>query len=606
MGFDLADLNPYDFRAPVVDPGRFVDRREELAALREYLRRVAKGGSAQVLVVGDTGLGKTSVLNAAAALASEEGVLVARLDLDDGVVARPLVFFRAVFDAVITALVEAGALASDDPRYLIWLQQVDGGDADVPAERWWLRLGALVASSGGESAGVQPSPSLLAHDCQRLADLAVETGSAIALLIDEATLLVGRGLLLQMMSNLIQGLSGWMLVLAAEPRLDIELGELFSPLPRRFARVELSPFAPRDVHQLVIWAPLLFEQHSEQRGEEEGWLSVGARVSDELFKLSQGRPYELILFCHCIWRVVAEAGGDEFCLSRRALDLAIDELVKARAGAHVPEQALIAVRALSPAELALAARIAAYEHLTAAEIARLRLFPEEFTEDEFEHEHQHVLADIDALRALDLATVEDDRFLLNGGWLLRLYLKYAAGPGGVWRHDYGEPLRLRLLHELGHAFATDLVVDGREQPSPSVEQIAVTFSAELCGLDDDNDRIDEMAVAVASGDTSQLDLRALDWLREQLSDTAVAASGDARPADGVGIFAGFVATVDGSTPGEAPIRARLECVSCDKSGRSNTELEAAARTWFGQHEAALSMYGITVEQIAFATITPGA
>src|SRR4051794_16262077 len=100
--------NPFDFSNPVRTRRILAGRESEMAEATYYVDQARAGSSYSLALIGERATGKTSLLNALAEYASDTGLLVARVSLDETIASSELAFFREVFEALMEAAAEAG------------------------------------------------------------------------------------------------------------------------------------------------------------------------------------------------------------------------------------------------------------------------------------------------------------------------------------------------------------------------------------------------------------------------------------------------------------------------------------------------------------------
>jgi len=138
-----------------------------------------------------------------------------------------------------------------------------------------------------------------------IADLQVLRHAAkrpILITIDEAAVLAKSDLLLQKLRNILLTANGYMVILAGTPDLLKAFDLVFSPLNRMFKPIVLGPFKTAVETELLIKRPL--EKIGLNADELFEWTL--AQEVDEIHELTGGRPYEIQLLCHVLFRRVHE------------------------------------------------------------------------------------------------------------------------------------------------------------------------------------------------------------------------------------------------------------------------------------------------------------
>jgi tetratricopeptide (TPR) repeat protein len=417
MSFAPTLKNPYDFRRPVTQPELLIGRQEELVEIRRHL---SGSRPAHVALIGERAAGKTSLLNAIERQASELKLIPVRLDLDDSVVASPFTFFKAVFEAAVERLAQEGILEATSPRYQTWHRQVYGGQLDVAFADQLLVYGMVAASALQGMVHPDISPTLLRADCETIASIAVSSGrKGILLLIDEGDLIGENSVLIEKLRNLLQATDRWMLVAAGTKAMFSSLSEVFSPIPRQFIRFPVRPFRQFDQVWQAIEGPL--RAMGSKTAEE---FRVSFEAARDIWVVTQGRPYEINLVCYNIWEAMQAQEQERFELSTAVLDKVLDEL--SEIGRQMALQEVAAIRRLDLEDFETAIQVVPYGELTTDQLTLNRLFPSDFTEEEFKRESENVRAAVEDLRVLGILDVEQDRFRLRGDAFVEIYFKYAA------------------------------------------------------------------------------------------------------------------------------------------------------------------------------------
>jgi tetratricopeptide (TPR) repeat protein len=416
MNEQLPETNPYDFRNPVTTGELLAGRDEELDEALKHLAAATEGRPVHIALIGRRAAGKTSLLRVLEGGARRAGLLAVRVDLDESLTASPVTFFKAVFEAVVQALVDGGALGADDSAYAGWLRQVHIGDAEVSPSDQLLLFGMVAAGvlRGAEHPDI--SPALLAHDCNKLASLARSGGfKGIVLLCDEGDLIGANAALIQKLRNLLQSLDSWMLIAAGTNKMFDTLSDVFSPIPRQFVRITVGPFETFDQAYECIQAPL------KQRGEV---VKIPIETILDVFNLTGGWPYEINLVSYYMWEELRRRSLTGLELSQDVIDSVLGEIRDF--GRRVSSEEIEAVRQLSSDDVRVAAQIIPFEDYTIRELALSQLAPSDYEVAELEERMSSISRDIDRLEILGILRREDDRFKFRGDEFVKIYFKYAA------------------------------------------------------------------------------------------------------------------------------------------------------------------------------------
>lgn len=313
---NVPSSNPYDFSHPVTDPLLFAGRRELLADVSYYLDQAAVSEQPVGLAfIGPRAVGKTSLLNVVAAWSEAKGFLVVRLDLDESDTDSPLTFFHRLVEDVLSASIQVGAFDGEGGQVAKASRSLAFGENLVD-----VRPGAPLRVSEAWASAVRSgnthlslSTSFVVSDLQAIQ---AELGKSIVILIDEADTISANPAILQKLRNVFQRASGYLVVLAGTDALFPELDRVFSPVSRQFKTVSIGPFDdPRETEDCVVM-PL------RKAGLDPSRI-LDARAYDSLHEVARGRPYEVKLLCHFMFRRV-QIGTNQ----RMELDLAVLEDVR--------------------------------------------------------------------------------------------------------------------------------------------------------------------------------------------------------------------------------------------------------------------------------------
>ncbi|MEV0645498.1 ATP-binding protein [Phytomonospora sp. NPDC050363] len=297
--------NPYDYGNAVSDPRLFAGRREELDRLGRVFDQAALDAPVGLLAVhGERAAGKTSLLNMAALMARDRGLLPVRVHLVPGD-ADPVGFFGKVYEELVGAAAKAGLTGEDGAPVTVRAvrRTMGGAVGDLPLE--FPEAYALAAAGG------RFSELALRTDLEWLAS---RLGRPVALFVDEAQLVAESDDVLSVLRALGAVLRGYVFVLAGTPDLLERVHRVFEHLLRQFEYVRVNRFQHSGEVLECISKPLtavgidvhLAFGHAEHE------------VAGDLFELSDGSPYGALLYCHAMferWR----AGAEEYMALTPAL-----------------------------------------------------------------------------------------------------------------------------------------------------------------------------------------------------------------------------------------------------------------------------------------------
>jgi len=179
------------------------------------------------------------------------------------------------------------------------------------------------ASAAGKLHEISLFDDLLKRD---LALIYTELKTTCVLLFDECNVLRGSRALLEKLRNGFMSMQGFMLVFAGTPELFPFLDDVFSPISRQFKRIAVKAFqSPGDTLDCVIkplWSLPL-------DGSVDDVFELGRpNQIIEIHQLTNGRPHEIQLVCHAMFRRLQEGRSGRMTLDRAVLEDIRKDLVR--------------------------------------------------------------------------------------------------------------------------------------------------------------------------------------------------------------------------------------------------------------------------------------
>ena len=421
---DLSKLpNPYDFANPINDPDLFAGRAKEIREIEYYLDHASRAPRPiNLAILGERASGKTSVLNMIHVKAEAREMMVVRVDLDEGDVRTELAFFLKVFDSMLITACSRdayGGLAGK--TYDCYRDMVDA--YEIPSEKEWCPFMfpiqyAKAMASGNLGASV--SDASLKRD---IASIREEVAHPIVVLFDECDVLATSRVHLEKLRNVFMNTPGFMLVITGTPRLFPIIDDVFSPIIRQFKKIDIGPFDEQIDTETCIRRPL-----------EKAGIPDPADLFDfetyhdvqEVHELAGGRPYEIQLICHLMFRRVQEGRAARMQLTLEVLDAVLDEL---HAGRDIWIRPVVAaVRNLDQAGLrALRILCGGNGHATLDQL----WFVEWVLRGEANWTKDRLSAALAKLEAIGVLSVHDGIINFAGDGFDRLYCRYFANRHGV-------------------------------------------------------------------------------------------------------------------------------------------------------------------------------
>jgi hypothetical protein len=413
--------NPFDFANPVSDPALFAGRDKELTDVKYYLEQAKRAPHAiSLALVGGRASGKTSLLNMIDIEAQNRGFCVVRIDLDESDADSQLAFFHNLFDALLTTAVAQGAFGGIHERtYETYRDMVDA--FELPEDRLFcpflfpLQYSKAMAV-GNATAAV--SDTSFKRDIARIQQ---EVAMPIAILIDEGDVLSRSRAHLEKLRNVFMNTHGFMLAITGTESLFTALDDVFSPIARQFKRIMVTPFRKDTETNDCVTKAL----QSVCVGELEA-LDIQA-----IHDLSGGRPYEVQLICHFLFKSVQLERSRAMHLTVDVLDDMLGELLSPDGAGARP--VILAIRMLEREQLrALSVLCSSGGDASIDQV----WFMEYLMFGESRWTKERLLSHLAELVRLGVLVVTDGRLFYAGDDLDRIYCKY-----------YAQKHRIRLISD---------------------------------------------------------------------------------------------------------------------------------------------------------------
>jgi hypothetical protein len=299
--------NPYKLK-PVKRLEDLAGRARERKAIRYYLNLTATGDSPHLALIGQRGVGKTSLLNGAETIARELHLLPVRLDMNELKAKSPGRFWHDLYQSLALSMVKAGCWGGEQGAIYAELLRMLHARQPGSLEKAVIQIPFVFSCHQGSIDSFECPDALVVSDFNCcLLELRSKGFSGFALLIDEADCIGKNVPLLQMFRNIFQTVEHCSLVLAGTEAVFPALSEVFSPIPRQFHRVDVKPFARWSDTMELVFRPIpkdLLEAITPEGG-----------VLRELHELCGGAPDEIQLYCHHMYRSVEDGTSKRMNLS---------------------------------------------------------------------------------------------------------------------------------------------------------------------------------------------------------------------------------------------------------------------------------------------------
>ncbi|WP_447599972.1 hypothetical protein [Nitrospira sp. Nam80] len=308
-GFSKDSLppNPYT-RQPIKNREFLAGRGRELRSIRYYLGLTASGQSPHLALIGQRGVGKTSLLNGTESIATDLKLLSIRIDLNENKVRGPGLFWHDLYATLIITLAKAGCWGGlQGPIYMELFKMMYAKAQPPSLEKVVLQIPYAYSCHTGDLSTFSCNDALVIHDFTSCIEELQQRGyMGIALLVDEADCLGTNAPLLQMLRNIFQVVQRTSLVMAGTEAIFPSISEIFSPVPRQFHRLDVKPFSQANDTAQLVTKPLKPSNRKEIAPEYSNIM--------ELHELCGGDPSEVQLYCHHMYRLVEEGKAERMAL----------------------------------------------------------------------------------------------------------------------------------------------------------------------------------------------------------------------------------------------------------------------------------------------------
>lgn len=290
--------NPYDFANPVSDSDLFVGREHELEEIRYYLdHAVSASRPINIALLGARASGKTSLLNMTEIEAKKRGFCTVRIDLDEDDVKTQLRFFHKIFDGIFSSSCELGAFGGKEGKtFDVYLDIMNA--YCIPDDKTFCPFLFPLQYAKAFAAGNSTAPISDDNYKSDLIKLRTEVNRPVVLLFDECNVLAKSRVHLEKLRNIFMNTPGYMLVFTGTQDLFPVMDDVFSPIIRQFKKISVAEFKDEKDTKDCVRKPL------EKIGiiPEEIFDFETLKDVKEIHDLSCGRPYEIQLICHILFR----------------------------------------------------------------------------------------------------------------------------------------------------------------------------------------------------------------------------------------------------------------------------------------------------------------
>jgi len=419
---DTYQGNPYDFVNPIRDPELFAGRHEELKEV-EYYFELSKSGNPKYFhlsLVGSRSVGKTSLLNIIEDKANKLGLLTVKVPLNMETVKNDVLFFKEVFDGILTKGAEKGLYEGFTGKiYKAFRRVIDTLDikADIP-----FLFGTAYIGLKREQNIAGISQHVLLHDLREIYSEAKKKNiQTIVLLFDECDLLAQNEVLLQKIRNAFMEMEGYILVFSGTDRMFPTISDVFSPIPRFFKRINVGNFKNIKETEECLIKPL-----SEEEKKAFDQTCIG-----EIHQITNGSPYEINLIAHYMYRRWKEGKNSKIGLSPEVLDDVLNEIERLRKEGHY--EIANKIRQYWIDQLKVLMSLLEFPNISKEWLAEFMLLNEidSLQLKDIYIKKSITMNYIERLKKDGVISEEDERIHFSGDQFDFLYLKYFCASKGV-------------------------------------------------------------------------------------------------------------------------------------------------------------------------------
>jgi tetratricopeptide (TPR) repeat protein len=336
--------NPYDYVADVKDPRLFAGRQAELALIGDELLRVKATPPffPIIALVGERRVGKTSILHRVTEFALDHRILPCHVNLVSAVAGDPWEFWHDTLQAILTAAFKVGAVhdggASNPFGFHLPTAPSPVAGSPIP-DLFFARLYQSRPPIGGAPL---PPAAALVNDLRSLLHPVTQVGYLGALLLfDEAHLLSPASDVNQQLRHVVRTVEGLALVFSGEPVLNQMFTDPSAPFYLQAKVVPAGNFMKKEDMAECALLPLT---------ESERPL-VNPMTIDHLSRLSHGKPNQIRLLCHSIYRRYERQHQSDLNVTIEAIDDVLDDIQASYAADYGLKDRIDAIRRLGSVDL---------------------------------------------------------------------------------------------------------------------------------------------------------------------------------------------------------------------------------------------------------------
>lgn len=436
MNFDFSSChNPYDFGNPVLEEDLFAGRKKELEEIDYYLDHAKTAPKAiNLALVGQRASGKTSFLNITESKAKERDFITVRIDLDEGDVSNQSSFFFKLFDSILTSVCKNNFFSGINGKtYETYLDMISL--YEIPEDKTFSPFIFPIQYAKAMSKNnlsINFSDTIFKEDLKKIKSQCSKT---IVILFDECDVLSINKICIQKLRNIFMNLSGYMLVFSGTPSLFPLMNEVFSPIARQFNKINIDRFESFLDTRDCIYKPLEklkipFDSVINQ---------PDIKLIIDIHDLSNGRPYEIQLLCHAMFKKVQKNLTKKMSLNLGILEEVLKQLESSEDISN--RQIIIKSKILSKKQLIMLDKLCSCSNASLDDIFNI----EYIFSDISETEKQEISSSFKFFIDNDILNYENNIIKFNGDYFDKMYIKYFASEQNINIRILELPMSL-LIH----------------------------------------------------------------------------------------------------------------------------------------------------------------
>jgi len=254
-----------------IDPRYFVGREKELEQFRTYLKTSKEGNPQNIAVLGERGIGKTSLLRKFENIAEKSNCLAVRGELDESINS-----LSALTEYILTLTKDVGETKGS----IIGLKSARDFFRDYNFDGFTIDLKLLETEASRKSPPIQIG---FRRELKKIWDNVRKDSPAVVIMLDEAEHL-GKiegslSLLRNVFSRLSEERCGYLFIISGKLDLFRKIKKIHSPMARFFRPMELGFLSPEESKEAI-------EKPLSDKG-----ISISNEVKELIVRRSQGHPF---------------------------------------------------------------------------------------------------------------------------------------------------------------------------------------------------------------------------------------------------------------------------------------------------------------------------